>query len=474
MGEIAGNGERLGITPINPPVTALLFAAVLRFFPHGYVALNTLTPLLLFAALGFAAGPIMRRVGRNAGLLVLLLTLASTRFHDASTRLLSEPAYLAFSMAALFLLDSKVAPDSPPPTAPPPGQWWTWIAGLLMVTAMMSRIIGVTLPLAILTVQGLAWWRFGRSPNRLLTGLALVSLGIIVGWEIYTGQGYAAGWLRMIEGSNPWIPDAPRASTGELLARVVRNLPGLSDGGSWLLNSWSSDSPPADLLLRSIATATFTVGLFLAGRRRMGIVEMYVALYLVVVLVNRLAGEDPNYRFFLPILPLLICYSVLAVQTALGRIGARRDLMHRLLLGAAAAGVLLYLKASWPESVRGVVAAHYSPFGDYPIKRPQNVDAQRLALWLRDHSAPEERYASAQRDMFDVITERRGYDLVPGQFTPRGAFLSWLEQRRVRYLLVDHTSPLGDSLLVVVREYPALFTRIGHLSNASLYRLQSP
>jgi hypothetical protein len=461
-------GQGWGQPPVNPPLTALVFASVLLLFPTGYWALNALNVGLLLVALSLAAGPIIRRLGRNAGLLVVLLAIASTKFYAATGRLLSEPIYLAVSLGALWLLDGETR-ESPQR----PG-WKLWLAGLLLVATVMTRTIGVTLPLAVLLVQWMRWRRAREKPSLVLFGWAIVALAGGILWEVYTGQGYAAGWFRMVEGIDPWVPDSPGSSVADLFARTWRNLPGLLQGGTWLLNKWTTGSRIADLAVSSLGTVAVIAGLVWYARGKAAFVEWYVALYLVIVGINRLAGGDGDFRFLLPVLPFLICYPVLAAQRLLDRSeGAKPGTWsRRMLLGAAAVGTLWFVRAGWNTIIPGIVAVHSSPFGDYPIKRPQNFDAQRLAFWLRDHTGPEERYASGQRDMFDVLTERRGHDLVVGRLAPRERFLAWLAQGKVRYLLVDRTTGLGDSLLVVVREYPEVFLPIRTLPGASLYQVR--
>jgi hypothetical protein len=179
-----------------------------------------------------------------------------------------------------------------------------------------------------------------------------------------------------------------------------------------------------------------------------------------------LVGGDGDPRYLVPVTPLIFFYGLVAARHLFRA-------LPRPPLGAAAALYLVgYLGLGLKELRHGVGEAHSSPFGRYPIKRASNYDAERLALWLKSHSRPEDRYAAGQRDMFDVISERRGYDVVPGLTSPPEAFVAWLVQRQVRYLLVDRTgTAVGDSLLAVVRTYPHLFQVVSDLPRASLYRV---
>jgi hypothetical protein len=189
-----------------------------------------------------------------------------------------------------------------------------------------------------------------------------------------------------------------------------------------------------------------------------------------------LAGGHRGYRFMIPVAPLVFYYAIVAL-TPVARYAARGSNRRAALsLGTVGALALVgYVGQGLREARSGLREAHASPFGDYPIKRPSNYDAERIALRLKAISRPEERYAAGMRDMFDVLSERRGEDLVPAGTSPAEEFVGWLDQREIRYLRVDHTqAPLADSLLAVVRAYPRVFRTIEKLPRASLYELIPP
>jgi hypothetical protein len=217
-------------------------------------------------------------------------------------------------------------------------------------------------------------------------------------------------------------------------------------------------------------------GLYLSFRRRVTVEGTYLALYLVVVTGHMLVGGWGDYRFLVPVAPLVFYYAVVALIFVVRYAARGPDRRAALSLGMIGAFLLMgYVGRGLREARAGLREAHASPFGDYPIKRPSNYDAERVALRLKAISRPEERYAAGMRDMFDVISERRGYDLVPAWTSPAGAFVSWLEQREIRYLLVDRTqAPLADSLLAVVRAYPHVFRTVEELPRASLYEVTPP
>lgn len=469
-------GAGWGSPPINPPLTAFVFAAVLRIFPSGYLALNALTPLLILLALGFAYLLVERRAGRNVALLVILLSLAATPLYRASTQLLSEPVYMVCSLAALYLLDGYPSRGnaSVPGAGGVESPLRTWLAGLLLLAAALTRTIGVALALAVLLVQAIAWLRERRQPRFVLTGFALAALASVPLWQAYSGRGYASGWFRMFVLRDPWTPSAGSLSATDLFARVLDNLALLPRTGGMLLNGWARDSAALHLVLQAAGLLAICWGLLRALRQRVGVTELYLGLYTLVVTAHLLAGGGADYRFMIPVAPLLFYYAIDAARQ-LARMLTRPSPVRagsRVLGGLAALFLFGYLRIGWDRATRGVAEAHYSPFGESLIKRPENFDLQRLAFWLKRHSRPEDRYAAAQRSMLTVLSERRGEDVLLVHTHPRDAFVARLAERDVRYLLVDRGNrPLGDSLLAVVRAYPASFRLVWELPAALLYEV---
>ncbi len=466
--QVLANGGDWGSPPATPPVTSLVFAGVLALSPGGYVALNTATKLLILGAVALAFVLARRRAGSTAAWLVVVLSLASLHLHHTSTQLLSEPVYLFVSMAALVLLDETKISAQVAPRARR-----QWLAGGLLLVTALTRLIGLTLALAVLLVEAGRWARGGRPRLSRMAFPVLAALAVLA-WGSLEGSGYASGWFRSFVVIDPWTPTSDRLSLPALLQRIQENRALLRVPGNVLLNSWSSGEQVVELGLHAAAWLTVGYGMFLSLRRRVTVDGVYLLLYLGVVFVHLLVGGDGDPRFLVPVVPLLFgC----VVEAARGPDAfAARQRIRAVALGTLGAVYLVcYVGGGLAGAVRGVREAHSSPFGAYPIKRPSNYDAQRVALRLKAISRPEERYAAGMRDMFDVISERRGEDLVPAWTSPPAAFLGWLEQREIRYLLVDRTQvPLADSLLAIVRAYPEVFRPLEVLPRAGLYEVMPP
>ena len=477
LGQSLARGEGFRDASIQPPMASIVFAGVVATFGDGYLALNALTPILIFLSLALLFVRFQGTVGTPHALLAVLLSLASTALYHESTQLQSEPTYMAFTAAALVLVGpaalSRRSGDSSGGRSRPE---FEILAGVFLVAAALTRVIGATLALAVLLVEGRAFLRHERRPRILLVSFAVLALFSVAIWNALLGQHYVQDWFRMFSRVDAGYADSSSFSFARIATRLRDGARLLPATGGLLLNSWSTSHHRLDLLLQCAALLTFVVGLVLALRRRIGVMGVYVLLYVLVVTVHMVGGGFDEYRFLVPVVPFLFYYAIGAVRALFALARARRAGSGPII--ALQASALLYVAvfvgSGFRFEVSGVRDAHSSPFGSYPIKRPSNLDAERLALWLRDHTSPQDQYASAQRDMFDVLTERHGLALSPVQTSPHDAFVRWLSDQQVRYLFVDHTAPgLRDSLMAVIRDYPDAFRLIERLPRESLYEVIS-
>lgn len=467
--------------PVQPPVTSLVYAAVLFFFPTGYTALNAATMVLILVWLALTYAWVARRTGRTEGLLVVLLCLASTQLYHESTQLLSEPTYMALSMAVLVLLDRPTARADATAAFAVEHSTSTRLAavlaGTLMVAAVLTRTIGIALVLAVLAIEG---WKLVRREHPVrwsLVGFAAASFAAVALWELFgTREPYVVNWFRMFLRRDVWSAGSPGMSLPELFGRLRDHAGEVLGIGRMLENTWTPSSAALDVLLPAGLLLVLFAGLYQALRRRVTVVGLYVVLYLGVIIVHGLVSGDFSLRFLVPILPFLFYYGLEGAR-ALVTFTARRIPRAgsaRVLTTLGALYAMFFVGVGTRPLLAGVRAAHTSPFGTYLIKRPSNFDAQRLAMWVRDHAGRDDVFASWQRDMFEVLAERRGDALTPGLLTAADSFVGWLHAQHVRYLLVDHRSgDVADSLMSAIRSHPESFRLVSALHDASLYEVLS-
>ena len=468
-------GEPYARGSIQPPVTSLVYAVVLFFFPDGYTALNAATVLLICLALACAFALVRRHAGRTQAFVVVLLSLASVRFYAEGSQLLSEPSYMLFSMAALWLLDRPPSVDATD-DARPLSRRDTMLAGTFMIVTVLTRAVGLALVLAVLVAEG---WRVVRrrgSANVLLAGFAAAAVVAVVLWEMVGSRSsYAADWFRMFLLRDASPGDAGGLSLSSLFSRVGENRGALPAVGALLMNSWRSPSDWLNVLLPVGGTILFLAGLFQSLRRRVTVSAIYVLIYVGVVTAHSVVGGFIDQRYLVSVLPLLIHFSLEAARGLISWVSLRlpRFDAARATLVLGTVYVALYTAVAIEPIRQGVADAHSSPFGAYPIKRPSNFDLQRVAMWMAEHAGPDDTFASWQRDMIEVLAERRGYALSDKLVTPADSLTGWLEAQHIRFLVVDHRSgSRGDSLVAAVRRHPGAFQLVTALRNASLYEVR--
>jgi len=447
----------------HPPVTSLVFAAVLLVFPDGYSALNATTTLLFILSLWFAYLLLRRTTTRGTCLLILVLSLASRDLFSESTGLLSEPVYMFASLLALVLLERSEEEGR--------SRLRELAGGGLLVAIPLTRTIGVTLVLAVLLLEGKALLsRRGGSP----LVLALAGLGLLatVLWEVRASAPGMSGNFKMELLNDPWASGSGYTSPAGLVERILAHRGKALAIGAVLTGMLSTGITALDALLRAAVTLAFLAGLLIVLRQRVTVTGLYVLLYVAVVMVHVLKRNYEPSRHLVPILPLLFCYTIVGARAAArwitGRLGRR---IAPLLAATAVSCVSVYLWHGFHALVKRVPQEHQSPFGSYPIKW-SNVDGQRLALWLKHHSAPGEAYAAVHTNIYDLITERIGHELSPPSAGGSEAFAQWLSRNGIRFILLDRTDAgLQNDLLRHTTAQPGRFRLIAELPHASLYQV---
>jgi hypothetical protein len=460
---LAGNG--FGDSPFHPPVTSLLFAIPLAIQPDGYLLLNLLNTLLMLVGMGLALLVVRRRASRTVAQACVVLALAYREAYHESTQLLSEPAYFCLSFLALFVLDKGSDADGDLPLRS------QWLAAVLLVAVAMTRTIGLTLAAAVLIAEGVELVRHRRPLRPVLVGGAIAALVSLALWEAWTTRFGASTKFEMFLLRDAWSPASGVQGPGELLSRMLSNVGRLPDAGGVLLNKASTGIAAIDVTLGTGTVLLLVSGVVLSMRRRLGVLELYMCSYCAVVVAHVLEGGFHPYRHLVPVIPLVFLFAAEAVQAAVQRMPSWvPGPLSRL---AVLAGVSVYVILGLCTAREGVRAEHDSPFGNYPIKRASNFDAQRVALRLRNISLPGERYATAQVHMYDIITERDGRAIPPTARASEAAWVDWLLRERIGHVIVDHrAAAVGDSVVAFMRRRPADFGTVLELPGASLYAVR--
>jgi hypothetical protein len=300
----------------------------------------------------------------------------------------SDLPFLFFAAAALYLMDGPPAGRTPPNPNPllhgertkaarsAAGRSqirFGVLAGLFMVLACGTRTVGVVLPAALVCHEFLLRKRPGLSVFTV-SALLVVAAAAVLRFVLLPGTGYL---------------DQMRLLTP---ARVT--------GNAWhyaksLAYFWSNGyAKPAAAILAAVFTLLAVTGYLRRVRAGTTILEVFLPLYLAVVLIW---PPEQGMRFLIPALPLyLLCgFSGLdALAAAFPKLPARK----------AAIGLLVAIALSF--------GAHYSTLNFGPTETgPDRPASRALFDYVRRATGEEDVIAFAKPRVLALYTGRRAVAL---------------------------------------------------------------
>ena len=412
--------------PTYPPVFPLVLAPVYRFAGLDYGLMRAVVQFLwLVSGVLFYLYGCRRGVAPVASAAATGVFLLSSMVLSVKDSVLSESTYLAVSASALLFFDKMYRHEQVRRPV-----LYGAIAGLLVLTAYLTRVTGIALVAAFAFHE---LYRTRRLRTFAVAAGAVFLMGFIVyRLTLYDGAGYSSQF------------------------RITP--------GTWARNAVDYFKSPASLwaaipaLLRYPA-ALATLGLAAAGfirRLRTGpsVAEFYAVLYMVPLL---LYSSGANVRYILPIYPLLLLYCAEALTSLSGlmRPGIRRPAF-------AALGVLLVAGAA-----ANVAAAARAPEPD----GPETVSFHEAAAWIRNNIAPGEVVISWNPRVVALYTERLSAYYRP--VSDPALFGDYLEELNAKWVLAFPRSE-SDSrwLSPYVRSHPDRFETAWRNMDFVVYRLR--
>ena len=475
-----------------PPAYPAALAIMILAGAKTWSAFKALSVVWTGLAAGFCFLWLRRRTELWTAAALSLLLAVSPALLYASQWVLSDPMFVALTLASLWLLTPYAAPPRAARTRPRNGprrrnrgrrrasssarspsaanrpelrlepRTWTLAAGLaLAVAAWFTRSAG--LPLVMAAAVFLALERRWKA----LAGFAALFALPAVLWQLRPGGEYAAEFLLV----NPYEPDLGRAGPADLARRVGENLwryaalyvPGGLAGVAGALGT------VAGLLVTGLALG----GWFRGMRRRPGVAECFFALYAGLVLLWPVQWSGD--RFALPLFPLMLFYAAEALaflgrrafpaagaaSPAAGAARARRAL-------AAVAVALLAVPSvwSWSEGARAArgcrpEAARAGPMACVGGAQARGFHA--LAVWAGRNLPEESIVFSRKPRLFHVFS---GLQSVVFPFSRNDSLLlAQADSLGARYVL---RAGWDRSVLAyvdpVVRAHPDRFCQVTGLS----------
>jgi 4-amino-4-deoxy-L-arabinose transferase-like glycosyltransferase len=406
-----------------PPVFPLILAALIALGARTWIAMKSVAVVSTLLAVGFSYLWAERRVGSWAAFAVALLYGASAAVIYYSHWTLSDPVFVAFTVAAFWAWEGGRAEGS---TRGP------WIAAALMLAGLAYFTRSAGLPLVAALFVCLALERRWRA-----LGVAAVALGVpAVLWWL-RGRGAPASYAAEFWLVDPYQPTLGTIGLLDLFPRALANFEGYvtrhAPGGV-------IGPGTGGLAFLGIAMLVATLwGWVRTARERVGLPELFLPLYSGLILLWPIVWSGD--RFALPLYPLVFLYGAVAVADILRRaprvIAAPAIAVVLLALLMPAGGSWLRARAESRACARVVEVS--GPFGCYGAGVAAFVEAAR---WSGD----------ALPEGAGVMTRKPGhfYALsgVPSRTFPfdpsPDAQLAAADALGVRYVLIDEWDRLAS------------------------------
>jgi 4-amino-4-deoxy-L-arabinose transferase-like glycosyltransferase len=369
-----------------PPVFPGLLAVLVLLGARTWVALKLVTAASTVACVGCTYLWAERRLGTLAAMGVGMALAVSSAVVYYSHWILSDPLFVALTVAALWLLEWSEEEGAPRAAL---------VGGVVAVgLAYFTRSAGLPLLVALVA------WLVLRKKWKAL-GASTIALGIPVLLWWLRGRGEGVGDY----GAELWMVDPYQPALGNvdaagLVGRVVANawgyvslhgpagILGVRDGG-------------AVLLFGVVLTTLALAGWVRQARKGIGVTELFVPLYggLILLWPEVWSGD----RFALPLYPVFFLYAASMLRFLGGHLGSWGV---RGLAVVAMAVVVLPAGKSWLSSVDQASACALATRanGPWACYGPGQQDFAAAATWIGEAAPDGSVVLSRKPRMFFVLS----------------------------------------------------------------------
>lgn len=290
-----------------PPVFPAIIAFAILLGAKSWAALKLIPAFSTVLAVTFTFLWARDRKGPGLGIIVALLVGLSESVVYYSQWILSDPTFLALTMAALWAFQ-KESGKAEGRGSGGGDVVWVVVGAALTALAYFTRTAGLPLVLAVLLWLGLhrRWRAFaGVSAVSGIPALLWLVRGSVLG-----GSDYASEFWFV----NPYRPELGTVGVGGLLVRIIENLGGYVT--DIIPAGIVGDIYPILLPLGLGLGLVSLVGWIRCLREKVGVAEIFLPAYFGLILLWPPAWSGD--RFALPLLPLLFFYSAVALLWLLG------------------------------------------------------------------------------------------------------------------------------------------------------------
>ena len=398
-----------------PPGYPALLAGWGLIIGDGYSSLAALSALLSTGALGLAYLVVRRSFGDTFALASLAVLAVNPLLVRTGGTVGSEPAFMAFSLAALALVFGRGASSRR-----------VGLAIAAAVLAALTRSVGIVL----IGTLGL-YWLIGRRWKAILA-LASASLVTVGAWMLWTalapaqyvGASYVAD-LRTVGGQ-------PGGAVESLLGRLVPRIQYyLTDAGPFAL---AQPTVPGTLIDNVIGLfviwPAMLAGLYLLMRRWRA-----AALYLTLTAGLLLAWPWRTERFILPLLPLMVPTLLVGTHLLTRWIGARTAFVST---GIVAVTLAASAATRTGRLVADFVACRAGDFtSDTRCLTSDQIAYFRAVQYIDEHTPADAVVLTAKSGALYQYTHRKSVSFLDVMAQGAEGFLPYLRQRNVEWILMS-------------------------------------
>lgn len=418
-----------------PPVFPAMLAFLMLLGVRTWVGFKLVAAFSTVAAAAFTYLWARRRIGPGWAAGASLAVAFSSAVVYYSHWVLSDPTFLAFTMASLWALGE----------ADEEGAHRGWLVGGVAAAglAYFTRSAGLPLLVALL-----AWLALRRRWRALGFAAAALVVPAALWWlrarSVGDVQYVSEFWL-----VDPYNPGLGTVGLGGLVVRVIANTGGYV--GSHIPRGIMGGQGSLATGLGIALTGLSLVGWWLRTRTRLGPTELFFPLYAGLILLWPVVWSGD--RFALPLFPLLLVLAASAVQAGVGK-GRRGGVVASIALAV----LVLPAVKTWTGSVAeatgcAAVVRQAGPFACYGPRMTQFAEA---AAWSGDNLPSGSSVMTRKPRLFYVLSG------VPSRTFPFDtdpeAHFAEADGVGARYVLLDQVDNLaGRYVGGAIQQQPGAF-----------------
>lgn len=426
-----------------PPFFPMLLAALMALGARTWTAFKVVAAASTVAASVLAFLWARGRLGAGWAVGAALLFAASAGVVYYSHWILSDPTFVALTLLALWALERSDEEGAAP--------GWLVLGVAAAGLAYFTRSAGLPLVVALLG------WLALRKRWRAALGAGL-ALGIpMLLWMLRArgaGQGEYVSEFWLVD---PYDPSRGQVGLGGLVGRAWTNTLGYV--GNHLPTGILGPGSGAAALLGFVLVALAVGGWVLAARRRLGPSELFLPLYVGLVLLWPAVWSGD--RFALPVLPLLFVYGAEALRRGAERAGAGGRRLVPIVGAVAFLTVFLPALGAWTRSAQEASAcsAAVRQAGPWACHGPGVAAFVEAAAWAGANLPEGSAVLARKPRIFYVLSG------VPSRTFPftddPGVHLALGDEVGARYELFDQWDGLaGRWVAPAVGAWPSAFCAV--------------